>query len=119
MKEVTYRKENDYYIPKLVLHKDDIVNYHIGKYGHLRLNYIKNYKKGLYTELMLNGTLPNHLACIDKEANKRIKAMVNELVKQSDVDEKLKQNNQLEWVRLMNNFKDSSEEVVLKELIYN
>lgn len=119
MKKVTYRKKNDYYIPNLALYKDDYANYHIGKYGHLRLNYIRNYKKGLYTELMLNGRLPNHLADIDKEANKLIKAMVNELVKQNNVDEKLKQNDQLEWVKLMNNFKNSAEEIVLKELIYN
>lgn len=45
--------------------------------------------------------------------------MVNELVKQNNVDEKLKQNDQLEWVKLMNNFKNSAEEIVLKELIYN
>lgn len=68
---------------------------------------------------MLNGRLPNHLADIDKEANKRTKAMVNELVKQNNVDEKLKQNDQLEWVKLMNNFKNSAEEIVLKELISN
>lgn len=45
--------------------------------------------------------------------------MVNELVKQNNVDEKLKQNDQLEWVKLMNNFKNSAEEIVLKELIHN
>lgn len=119
MKEVTYHKENDYYIPNLALQKDNCTNYHIGKYGHLRLKYLRNHKKGLYAELMLNGTLPNNLVDIDKEANKRIKTIVNGLAKQNNVDEKLKQNNQLEWVRLMNNFKNSAEEIVLKELIYN
>ena len=51
MKEITYHKEGDYLIPDLIM-DNSCENYNIGKYGRLRLNYIKNYKRGLYTELM-------------------------------------------------------------------
>ena len=68
---------------------------------------------------MLYGKLPEHLIEIDKQANKRVKAIVNSIVKSQNVDEKLKANNQMEWVRLMNNFKKSAEDIVLSELIYN
>lgn len=114
---LTYRKEKDYFIPNITVVGDDN-NYQIGKYGNLRLDYLKNYKKGLYAELILDGTLINHLVCIDKEAHKQVKAMIRELAKQQNVDEELKESNQLEWVRLMNNFKNSAEEIVCNELIY-
>ena len=110
MKEITYRKVNDYNIPNLILPKDGFTNYNIGKYGYLRLNYLKNYKRGFYTELMLDLTLPIHLASIDKEANKREKTIISELAKKESVNE--------EWVGLMNNIKNVAEEIVLNELIY-
>ena len=56
---ITYHKEGDYLIPDLYLPKQSKKN--IGKYGRLKLNYIKNFKKGLYTELMLKGTLNEYL----------------------------------------------------------
>ena len=68
---------------------------------------------------MLEGKLPEHLVEIDKQANVRVKQIVEELAKSENVDENLKQNNQLEWVRLMNNFKNQAEEIVFDELIYN
>lgn len=52
MKEITYHKEGDYLIPDLIM-ENSCEDYYIGKYGRLRLNYIKNYKRGLYTELMI------------------------------------------------------------------
>ena len=117
MKEITYRKEGDYLIPNLAL-KGAESDYHIGLYGHLRLEYIKKHQLGLYSDLILNGTLPEYLIEIDKTANKRAKSIINELAKKENVDENLKQINQLEWVRCMNNIKNRAEEIVLNELIY-
>lgn len=116
--KVTYHPEGDYLIPDLVASNDKNSNYQIGKYGYLRLEYLKKNKRGYYTELMLDGTLPEHLSDIDKRAIAKVKDIINKLAKSHNVDEKFKQNNQLEWVRLMNNFKNAVEEVVLKELIY-
>jgi len=117
--KLTYRKDGDYLIPNLAISKDESNKYYIGKYGYLRLEYLKKYKKGYYTELMLDGKLSEHLMNIDKQANKRVKTIINKLAKSQNVDEELKQVNQMEWVKLMNNFKNQAEELVLKELIYN
>ena len=117
MKEITYHKEGDYLIPDLIM---DIScdNYNIGKYGRLRLNYIKNYKRGLYTELMINGTLSKHLADIENAANERISLIVKQLAESENVNEDLKSNNQLVWVQAMNNIKNRAEEIIFNELIY-
>ena len=118
-RKLEYHRENDYLIPNVAMKNNNLDNYQIGKYGYLRLEYLKKYKRGYYTELMLEGTLPEHIVAIDKEANLQIKTIIKNLAKGNDVDEILKQSKPFEWVRLMNNFKNSAEEIVLKELIYN
>lgn len=118
-RKLEYHRENDYLIPNVAMRNNNLDNYQIGKYGYLRLDYLKKYKSGYYTELMIEGTLPEHIVAIDKEANVQVKNIVKNLAKANNVDEILKQNNQFEWIRLMNNFKNSAEEIVLKELIYN
>ena len=117
MKEITYHKEGDYLIPDLAI-KGSNSDYHIGLYGRLKLEYMKKHSLGLYSDLILNGTLPEYLIEIDKTANDRAKKIINELAKKENVDENLKQNNQLEWVICMNNIKNRAEEIVLNELIY-
>ena len=116
MEKITYHKEGDYLIPNLCLPKQP--NGHIGKYGKLRLNYLKDFKRGLYTELMINGELSNHLASIDEDATKRVLDIISKLAEAEGIDEKLKQDNQIEWVQAMNNFKNRAEEIVLNEIIY-
>ena len=116
--KLEYHQEKDYLIPNIAI-KNNLDNYQIGKYGYLRLDYLKKYKSGYYTELMIEGTLPEHIVVIDKETNMQVNNIVKNLAKANNVDEILKQNNQFEWIRLMNNFKNSAEEIVLKELIYN
>ena len=93
-------------------------DYHIEKYGRLRLNYIKEYKRGLYTELMINGTLSKHLADIENTANERIALIVKQLAESENVDEALKSCDQLVWVQTMNNIKNRAEEIVYNEIIY-
>ena len=117
MKEITYRKEGDYLIPDLAL-KGTNSDYHIGLYGRLKLEYMKKHSLGLYSDLILSGTLPEYLIEIDKTANERVYRIINELAEKENVDENLKQKDQLEWVRCMNNIKNRAEEIVLNELIY-
>ena len=117
MKEITYLKEGNYLIPDLIM-DNPCENYHIGKYGRLRLNYIKNYKRGLYTELTINGTLSKHLADIENTANERISLIVKKLAESENVNEDLKSNNQLAWVQAMNNIKNRAEEIAYNEIIY-
>ena len=117
MNKITYHKEGDYLIPDLIM-ENSCEDYHIGKYGRLRLNYIKNYKRGLYTELMINGTLSKHWAEIENTSNERISLIVKQLAESENVNEDLKSNNQLVWVQAMNNIKNRAEEIAYNEIIY-
>ena len=116
--EITYHKVGDYFVPNLVVKKSNTNNYHIGKYGHLRLNYLKEHKRVLYTELMINGDLQDHLVDIDEEANKRVLQIIKQLSEKEEVNEELKAKDQMEWVQAMNNIKTRAEEIVLNEIIY-
>ena len=116
--KITYRKEGDYLIPNLYIENNKNNNYSIGKYGRLRLNYLKEHKRVLYTELLLTGKLSKHLALIDEDAKKRVEDIVSKLAKAEGINEDLKRTNQMEWVQAMNNIKNRAEETVLNELIY-
>ena len=67
---------------------------------------------------MINGTLTDHLIDIDKTTVSRVNSMINKLAKAENINEDLKQSNQLEWVRCMNNIKNRAEEIVFNEFIY-
>ncbi len=112
-----YELKGDYYYPMIAIPKQAKII--LGKYGKARLNYIKQYKKGLYTELLMTDTLNKHLAEIDKTANERIDIIINELAKKDTIpihyDGKIEQ---LEWVSLMNNYKHCAEEIIYYELVF-
>lgn len=114
---ITYHKEEDYLILDLTIEHDN-KNYHIGKYGHLRLKYLKEHKRGFYTELIMVGQLANHLSDVDEVATKMVSDTVKKLAEQEGINEELKATNQLEWVQAMNNIKNRAEEIAFKELIY-
>ena len=117
MINITYHKEGDYLIPDLIMQNSNST-YNVGKYGHLRNKFLKEHKRGLYTELMINGTLTDHLIDIDKTATARVNNIINTLAKAENVNEDLKQSNQLKWVGCMNNIKNRAEEIVFNELIF-
>lgn len=117
MNKITYHKEGDYLIPDLIMN-NSCENYHIGKYGRLRLNYIKEYKRGLYTELMINGTLSKHLADIENAATSQIDLILKQLAEAENINEDLKSCDQLAWVQAMNNIKNRAEEIAYNEIIY-
>ena len=114
---IEYAKVGDYLLPNLVIENQ---NYgEINKYGLLRLNYIKEQKKGLYQALLMKNELTNHLLSVSKESDERLETLMNNyIINDEKLSEKSKENNQLEWVKLMNNYKNTAEEIVLKELIY-
>ena len=108
MREITYHKEGDYYIPDLYLVEDEYEkNYHIGKYGHLRLEYLKNHKKAEYTIMLMDGTLRKHIIDTDKQANERFEILMKQILDKNPIDETLKDTDPLKWVGLMNNYKYS------------
>ena len=116
--ELNYIKVGDYLLPNLTIEKQN--NEKINKYGYLRLHYLKENNKPLYTTLLMKNELTNHLVSVSIEAENRLNYLM-EQYKNSDklLSEKSKMDNQLEWVKIMNNYKNMAEEVILKELIYN
>ena len=113
----TYRQVGDYLIPNLAL--PDTGNYQIGKYGRMRRNYLKEYRKILYNNYVLEGMLFKHLTEIDQACNERIENIVSAMAKQEGVTEALKAADQIEWVRRMNSIRNRAEEIVLHELVYD
>ena len=119
MVEITYHKEGDYFIPDLYLEKEDYEDdYIIGKYGHLRLEYLKNHKKAEYIIMFMNKTLRKHIVETDKQANRRFEILMKQMLERNPIDEKLKNTASLKWTGLINNYKSSVEEIILKEFIY-
>ena len=80
--------------------------------------FYRKYRKGLYSVMLLNGTLPAHLVEIDEAAQKRIECIVGHYAEQEGITEELKAHDPMEWVRRMNGIKAQSEEIVLSELVY-
>ena len=114
---IDYKKVGDYLLPNLVIENQ---NYgEINKYGLLRLNYIKEHKKGLYQALLMKNELTNHLLSVSKQCEERLKTLMDNYIKNVEkLSEKSKENNQIKWAKLMNNYKNTAEEIILKELIY-
>ena len=115
--KITYHQEGDYLIPDLTLPKETN-NYQIGKYGYLRLDFLKEHKIGLFCELMLKNELYNHLVKVDKETNIRVNNLIKELAKKENVSVYPNEIDALSWVQKMNNIKNRAEEIVLNEVIY-
>ena len=113
---ISYTKKGDYLLPNLMLKEK--VQYNIGKYGLLRLEYIKKEKLGLYFDLLVNDTLNEYLHDIDTTVLEKVQSLIKELAEKDNINEKLKQDNQMLWVSKMNNIKNIAEEIILKEYIY-
>ena len=105
---ISYTKQGDYLLPNLIL--KDKEQFNIGKYGLLRLEYIKKYKLGLYFDLLVNDNLNEYLHNIDTTFMEKVQKLITELAQ--------KENNQMLWVSKMNNIKNIAEEIVLNEYIY-
>lgn len=100
-----------------IITKDETKN--LNKYGLLKLDYLKKNNKVLYQRLIIEDKL-NTFFSVGKEAEEKVKILINELAeKDKDLNENLKEKNQLLWVQKMNNYKNIAEELVLKELIFN
>ena len=113
---ISYTKKGDYLLPDLIL--EDKERFNVGKYGLLRLNYIKKYKLGLYFDLLVNDKLNEYLHNIDTIVMEMVQKLIKELAEKENITEELKSSNQMLWIGKMNNIKNMVEEIVLKEYIY-
>ena len=84
----------------------------------MRRSYLKEYRKILYNNYVLEGTLFKHLAEIDQACNERMEILVSAMAKQEGVTEALKAADQIEWIRCMNSIRNRAEEIILTELVY-
>lgn len=113
--EITYSKTGDYLLPNLTVPDE---HYNIGKYGMLRRDYLKNYRKSLYSVMMMNGTLLKHLAEIDKTCHEVLNKLIPQMAKCEGLTEALKATDQMEWVRRMNGIKSRVEEILYHDYVY-
>ena len=112
---LSYTLHGDYYLPDLVLNEEEPI---YGKYGMLRKQFLKEHRSARYQYLVLTGKLTEHLNQVDKEAREKVEMLVEQMAEQWGVTEELKMQDQMEWVRRMNNIKNVAEEMVEKGFLY-
>ena len=112
---MSYTLHGDYYLPDLVLNEEEPT---YGKYGMLRKQFLKEHRSARYQYLLLTGKLNEHLNQIDQESRKQMEILMGQMIERQGVTEELKVQDQMKWVRLMNNIKASAEEIVLKNMVY-
>lgn len=111
-----YTLYGDYYLPDLELMEDEEACY--GKYGMQRKTYLMEHRKPYYQMLMLQGKLNKHLNRVDREAHEWMEILVAQIAEKQGVSEKMKMQDQMKWVGLINNIRTSAEEIVLKDTVY-
>ncbi len=114
--KLTYRRCGDYLLPDLGLTEEE--QRPLGKYGRLRLNYLKEHHPGLFSSLLLSGKLMEQLHEIDETCNARLERLIPQMQAAEGITEDLKATDQLEWVSRMNDIRHQVEETLLDELIY-
>ena len=113
---IGYTLQGDYYLPNLALPEQEDTP--IGLWGQRRLRYIKQHRKIFYTNLLTSGKLNGYLADIDKQAEDMFFRLVKQMAECDGVTEKLKANDQMNWVARMNNIRSGAIEIVNKDIIY-
>ena len=114
--DITYRQMGDYQLPELTLTVDQP---NIGKYGRMRKAYLKNRKKAYYSTLILTGKLMEHLAEIERTAQRQMEDLTKQMAQKAGLTEEMKATDQMKWVGLMNNIRQAAEEQTLNDLIYS
>ena len=112
---MSYTLHGDYYLPDLVLREEEPI---YGKYGMLRKQFLKEYRSARYQYMLLTGKLNEHLNQIDQEVREQVETLMEQMTEKQGVTEELKAQDQMKWVRLMNNIKVSAEEIILKNTVY-
>ena len=112
----TYHEENGYLIPDLRLPAEE--EQPIGTWGQRHLDYLKQYRKVTYTNLLTSGRLNTYLADIDRQAQERLEWLVEGMKQAQGITEQLKAENALEWTGRMNNIRACAMEIVNEEIIY-
>lgn len=110
-----YDLVGDYYLPCLALPEEE--RKPVGVWGQRHGRYLKEHKRAVYTTLLTSGKLNNYLAGIDQQAQDMFLRLVDQMAEREGVTEKLKSEDQMKWVGLMNNIAERAKEIVNTELI--
>ena len=113
----TYSLVGDFLIPNEFLEEEQQMD--IGKWGRMRLEYIKSNKKALYTALFLDGDLIPKMAEFNKSCEQMQETMTSQMMEKRQITEQLKKKDQMLWVQEMNSIRDTIEEYITREMIYN
>ena len=112
----TYRQCGDYLIPEIALPDTEKIS--IGQYGRMLQRYLKEHRGVLYHAMILDGTLWNHLAKVDKICKDRMDVLILGMKEKWGITEDLKAHDPMAWVRAMNNIRNAAEEILFAEVIY-
>ena len=112
---IDYTAVGDYLLPNIAYCDDTL---YFGRYSRLRQKFLKENHGGVYNDMLLSGSLWEHLAEIESSCQARLERIISAFAESEGVTEALKEANQLEWIRKMNNIRSRAEEIVLAELIY-
>ena len=112
---LNYTLHGDYYLPDLEINEEEPT---YRKYGIMRKQFLKEHRSARYQYLVLTGKLTEHLNQVDKEVREKVEMLVEQMAEQWGVTEELKMQDQMEWVRRLNNIQATAEEIALKEIIY-
>ena len=113
---ITYSRYGDYLIPNLILDNGK-VRPKIGRYGRLRLKFLKEEMKPVYTKMLMEDSLTDYLLEVDARATDMENMLINVMKKHDNIDEKLKEKDQMQWVQEMNNIESVVKELIIKEFI--
>ena len=113
--EITYRMHGDFYVPNLLMPEEEPATY--GRFGRMRLKYLKEQRRTIYINLKTSGQLTHHLNEIDREANEMLRLLIEQIAQAQGITEQIKAEDQVAWVGAMNCIRSAVEEIVLNELI--
>lgn len=112
----TYEQQGEYMVPCLALPTQE--EQPIGIWGQRHARYLKQHHRILYYNLLTSGKLNAHLTEIDRQAEEMFSRLVKQMAEREGVSEQLKAENQIEWVRRINNIRNIATEIVNAELIF-
>ena len=118
MANITYRQVADYMIPNLTLPPEE-ANVTLGKWGMMHKTYLEKHKKVLFSSLLMQGKLYQHCAKVENQTRDMLDIIIEQMKVTEGVTERLKEENQLEWVQRMGNIQQRAREVVITDLIHN
>ncbi len=115
--KITYRQVGDYQIPNITLSPEES-RIELGLWGMKHKDYLMKNKRALFNIMLTKGTLYQHLAEIDKQAEKLFFQLIDDMAKAEGITEQLKAENQMEWVQRMNNIRNRVIEIINTYIIY-